>query len=50
MSNTEHGMTAIGVLALELAGGTAPARAALSPGQAGALADGCLPDAAVDLK
>lgn len=39
MSNTEHGMTAIGVLALELAGGTAPARAALSPGQAGALAE-----------
>jgi len=39
MSNTEHGMTAIGVLALELAGGTAPTRAALSPGQAGALAE-----------
>lgn len=39
MSNSEHGMTALGVLALELAGGTVPARAALSSEQAGALAE-----------
>ncbi|MDG2523926.1 hypothetical protein P6166_00935 [Stenotrophomonas sp. HITSZ_GD] len=39
MSNSEHGVTAIGVLALELAGGTVPARAALSSEQAGALAE-----------
>jgi len=39
MSNTEHGTTALGVLALELAGGTAPANAALPPEQAGALAE-----------
>jgi len=39
MSNSEHGMTAIGVLALELAGGTSPAHAALPPAQAGALAE-----------
>ncbi|HYG07540.1 MAG TPA: hypothetical protein VD865_14190 [Stenotrophomonas sp.] len=39
MSNSEHGTTAIGVLALELAGGTTPARAALSAEQAGALAE-----------
>jgi len=39
MSNPELGTTAIGVLALELAGGTAPARAALSQAEAGALAE-----------
>lgn len=39
MSNSEHGMTAIGVLALELAGGSVPARPALSSEQAGALAE-----------
>ncbi len=39
MSKTEHGMTAMGVLALELTGGTAPERAALAPAQAGMLAE-----------
>jgi hypothetical protein len=39
MSDTEHRTSAIGVLALELAGGTSPARAALPPSQAGALAE-----------
>ncbi|HEY0333610.1 MAG TPA: hypothetical protein VGC74_07860 [Stenotrophomonas sp.] len=39
MSKPEPGMTALGVLALELAGGTLPQRAALSPDQAGALAE-----------
>jgi len=39
MSNPELGTTAIGVLALELSGGTAPSRAALSQEQAGALAE-----------
>ncbi len=39
MSNTEHGITALGVLALELVGGTTPIRAALSPDQAGELAE-----------
>ncbi|MFS8373436.1 hypothetical protein EIQ27_09075 [Xanthomonas campestris pv. armoraciae] len=39
MSTTEHGMTAMGVLALELTGGTAPTRGALAPAQAGMLAE-----------
>ncbi len=39
MSNSEHGVTALGVLALELAGGTVPSRAALSSEQAGVLAE-----------
>ncbi|WDJ47189.1 hypothetical protein JH286_20760 [Xanthomonas campestris pv. campestris] len=39
MSTTEHGMTAMGVLAMELTGGTAPTRGALAPAQAGMLAE-----------
>lgn len=39
MSKPEPGMTALGVLALELAGGSTPQRAALPPEQAGALAE-----------
>ena len=39
MSKPDHGMNAIGVLALELAGGDAPRHAALSSEQAGELAE-----------
>ncbi|GAE54270.1 hypothetical protein XPR_0905, partial [Xanthomonas arboricola pv. pruni MAFF 301420] len=39
MSKTEHGVTAMGVMALELTGGTAPERGALAPEQAGMLAE-----------
>ncbi|AYO93806.1 hypothetical protein Xcom_00940 [Xanthomonas axonopodis pv. commiphoreae] len=39
MSKTEHGVTAMGVLALELTGGSAPERGALAPAQAGMLAE-----------
>ncbi|MCC4603137.1 hypothetical protein [Xanthomonas campestris] len=39
MSKTEHGVTAMGVMALELSGGTAPERGALAPEQAGMLAE-----------
>ncbi|EFF42458.1 conserved hypothetical protein [Xanthomonas citri pv. aurantifolii str. ICPB 11122] len=39
MSKTEHGVTAMGVLALELTGGSAPERSALAPAQAGMLAE-----------
>ncbi|RBF17702.1 hypothetical protein BRM87_03900, partial [Xanthomonas oryzae pv. oryzae] len=43
MSKTEHGVTAMGVLALELTGASAPERGALAPEQAGMLAEhiGC---------
>ncbi|WIX06521.1 hypothetical protein [Xanthomonas oryzae] len=39
MSKTEHGVTAMGVLALELTGASAPERGALAPEQAGMLAE-----------
>ena len=39
MSKPDHGMNALGVLALELAGGDAPRHAALSSEQAGELAE-----------
>ncbi|OLI42067.1 hypothetical protein [Xanthomonas oryzae] len=39
MSKTEHGVIAMGVLALELTGASAPERGALAPEQAGMLAE-----------
>ncbi len=39
MSKTEHGVIAMGVMALELSGGTSPERGALPPEQAGMLAE-----------